>query len=328
MSDINWNGIKDFLLSKTGVCYYNSSRTQLITKCFNCERLYSKNKGHLYLKLDDKFPVFHCFKCETSGTVKTLISEYNGSPIEFVPVDLKLKSPSRRKFSTRKKVHVITPELDNDKYRLKYDYIKNRLNVDLNTQPIPRIVFSIKEFIEKNNIELTDWCVNDLDKYEDKFIGFITNNNNKIILRNCDSNDEFRYVKLSITQNPDYYGIINNVHDDVNSVVMCEGVFDVLLSSTHEDVSFKLKNKNICGWAAVLGNNYANAVDMVLNDCGLPRANIIILSDSNIRESRYGFLKRNPRVASIEVYWNRFGSDFGENPISLIKSNRLRRRRL
>ena len=95
----------------------------------------------------------------------------------------------------------------------------------------------------------------------------------------------------------------------------------------HVGIREKFSNKNVVAWAAVLGNNYYNTIDYVLDDYMLPRANIIILSDSNIKESRYQFLRRNPRVVDLEIYWNKFGSDFGEHPVELIKSHSLVRRR-
>ena len=326
---IYWDKVQQFIKKVCGVCYYNAGKTELICRCYNCERLYSKNKGHLYLKVNDEYPVFHCFKCETDGSIIKLIKEYGGKVGQFADGPIVIKH-NKKRFNTRltSKTKVINPELSESKYTLKSDYVKSRLGYTIDLNDIPGLVFSVKDFIKINKVELSDWHKRNLDLYDKQFVGFTTSGNNKLILRNCDQTSKLRYAKLSITGSPDYYGVQEHgIYDRINTIVLCEGIFDVLLSHKYEHIREKFSNKNVVAWAAVLGNNYYNTIDYVLDDYMLPRANIIILSDSNIKESRYQFLRRNPRVVDLEIYWNKFGSDFGEHPVELIKSHSLVRRR-
>jgi len=98
---------------------------------------------------------------------------------------------------------------------------------------------------------------------------------------------------------------------------LSEGVFDLLTALNSEDLLF-LKNKSLF-WAAILGSGYTNMIDTILNYCKVVEADIVILSDTDKTFDYYKNIKYNPRVRSLNIFWNKDSKDFGELPIRIIQ---------
>jgi len=321
---VNWELLKEFLKSKTGVAKFNSGRTELICRCFNCEidsENIKRNHGHLYIKADETYLVFNCFKCETSGSLAKLIRELDGRPSDFIDKEL-----LNRKFvgsgKARKTVlnqDRIIPKFISEKFSTKLVYLRGRLGSDYILENIPRLVLDIKDFFEKNRIALNSYDRNLMDRFQTSFVGFVTSRGLKLILRNCDNTSNFRYHKINLNSDGsghnDFYGLaVNNIISGTNNIVLCEGIFDLFVGK--ECTRLKdIKDKS-CYWAAVLGNNYQNQVDFVLDHCCLPFSDLTILSDDNIKESKYLWLSKNVRVGRMDIVWNDSGKDFGSHPIN------------
>lgn len=328
---IDYFSLETMLKSKTGLAYYNSSRTELICRCPFCEANSNKRHGHLYIQVasGDTIPLWHCFKCQegdsNSGTIIKLIRKLGEDPRNYMTPDMISNANSRQLRYTYYKKNFgvktyIIPELKEHLYKEKCIYLHGRFGFDVNLGLIPGLILNIREFIQNNNIDLGNKS-HLLDYYEGNFVGFISNRGTTLTLRNIDSSSPFRYNKLFLTPTgyfKDFYGIKTGAIKDKNAIVLCEGIFDLLVAINSSELQ-DIKKKS-CYWAAILGNKFENVISSVLDICKLTAAHFVILSDSNKKKDKgYSFFSKNPSVLSLDVYYNRMGSDFGKLPINLVK---------
>ena len=92
---INWSLLKDELEIKTGLSYYDSRKTELICKCPKCEIGSKKNKGHLYIQINDSAPVFNCFKCGFKGNILTLLKFLSIQKENIIQGEISFRSTNR-----------------------------------------------------------------------------------------------------------------------------------------------------------------------------------------------------------------------------------------
>jgi hypothetical protein len=326
---INWEHLRDELQVKTGVAYYDSRKTELICRCPKCEKDSQKNKGHLYIRVDDESPVFNCFKCGFKGNIMTLIKFLSLNKDDIIQGDIpfsyiKSISDNRSAFLSDK---FFFERIDDciDNYRLKVQYLKQRIGYNLNLELIPNLVLGVKNFIRINNINVKHINTEFLEFLDRNFVGFVCNRETMMILRNTDYQSDFRFYTLKLRDTSsffkDFYGLRTNHYDEekINTIVLCEGIFDVLVSyfSNHFD---DLKEESFF-WACALNNSYDNTAISVLDFCKLTRANFVILSDMDVKEHRYSSLSKKPYINNLTIYWNKAGKDFGKLPIEKIKTS-------
>lgn len=319
----------ELLKTKTPLVYLNGNNTEIICKCWKCSDLLSKSThGHLYIGIDT--PVFNCYKCNYKGIVKNLILSFGADPEEYLEKDGLIldKKQIRLRTAFFDKINnqiQHKEETEINKFIDKMEYLKIRLGSELNFKYIKNCIFNIKKFIEINNIELSESDSKLLDLYSKNYIGFMTNRRTSLILRSISKNDFIRHKKLSIISNnqqylKDFYGIkINEITSDINTIVLCEGIFD-LLAGLHSTELENIRNSSVY-WAAVLGKGFYNSIHSILNYLQIPCANIIILSDKDVLSKQYTFIKKHPMVRNLELYYNKLNKDFGEisKGIELIK---------
>ena len=329
------SSFKEFLKEKTGKSYFDSGNNNIITFCPWCEkdRFFSNAKGHCTISVHD--PIFNCFKCESGhGIVTKLIKKLGESPDKFL-IDTNFKTYKKTNKIKNYEIPEIKLEEDkeNSKYILKSLYIQSRIGTEANLSKIPNLVFDIKKFINDNHVKLSPSHVNLVDYFEENFVGFVTNMGSLLVLRNIDSSSDFRYFNIHINQKSflkDFYGITTNKIQKDNTIVLCEGIFDLLVGMNDYSM-LELKNKS-CLWASVLTSKYNNVILSVLNYCKLPKANFVILVDNVYNSNDEPIykdellkdienVKRNISVSSLQIYSNKYGKDFGSKPIAPVKSS-------
>lgn len=326
---MDYEKIRKVLEDKTGLAKFNASRSNIIMYCPWCEKDSKKNHGHLYLECatGNQMPVFHCFKCEdknpSKGTLLKLLRVLGISPNEYIPTDiLKSKGINRRSDYYNKElrnIKVLVKKQNLDNYKLKRQYLHSRLGFDYDLERIPRLILNIREFIRENKIDLGE-RKKFLEYYERSFVGFLSDYGSILILRNIDNNSSFRYVKIPLSNNKnffkDMYSIkIRNPRETNNTIILCEGVFDLLVAINSVELQ-NLKNMS-CLCAAVLGCGYKKIIPTSLDACKLTAANFVILSDIDKNENYYYKFKQDPSVLNVNIYWNKYGDDFGKLPIRL-----------
>jgi len=293
----------------------------IIIKCPYCESDSDKNHHHCYISLE--IPIFHCFRAscpKKSGNLSVLIRKIIGNDIseQFIDSDIIIKS---KKLKQEKKIlapkEIYTPNLDEDKFKLKSLYIKKRLgfqNIDLKS--IKGLIFDINNFIEVNKNFIKDENVFKWKDYlNSNFVGFLTENHTLVIFRNIDSKSPFKHFKLELQKISfiDYYKI-EGCNSNSNHVVLAEGVFDILSESVFNILNIKNQVKL---YASALSSSYPSLLKSIVLNEKIYRVDVSILSDADVKLSYYEKLKKyNSHVInSLSVYYNKGGKDFNEYPI-------------
>ena len=329
------SSFKDFLKEKTGKAYFDSGNNNIITFCPWCEtdRFFTNAKGHCTISVHD--PIFNCFKCQQGhGIVTKLIKKLGEMPNKFL-LDVNFKLNTRTSRIKNYEIPEIKLEEDkeNSKYILKTLYLQSRIGIDTDLSKIPNLVFDIKKFINDNNIKLIPTHLNMLDYFEENFVGFVTNMGTLLILRNINNLSDFRYFNIHINNKTflkDFYAIKTNKIKEENTIVLCEGIFDLLVGINDYSM-LELKNKS-CLWASVLTSKYNSCILSVLNYCKIPKTNVVILVDKSYNKSGdpiynkqllndINNVKQNISVSSLQIYSNKCGKDFGNKPIIPVKSS-------
>jgi len=332
---IFWDKLKKALNDKLGLSYWVKVNNQLVCRCPYCELKSTKNHGHLYIYKNEEgeVPTFHCFRCGDDGnghgTLFELLDDLKLDYHEFIDNDIhdyvypKFKSGGIKKYNP---IHIpvsIYGKLDEDKYNSKKLYLQGRLGFNIDFKKIPNLVFDIKSIINTYPLKDPTYFLEEksflLDIYEKYYVGFLSNMNTILSLRNTDHKSKYRYSKIYFKTDieKDFYGIFINKPNINNTIVLSEGVFDLLTALNSEDLLF-LKNKSLF-WAAILGSGYTNMIDTILNYCKVVEADIVILSDTDKTFDYYKNIKYNPRVRSLNIFWNKDSKDFGELPIRIIQ---------
>ena len=174
---------------------------------------------------------------------------------------------------------------------IKRIYICKRLGVDLSFEELmkDKVIFSIKELLYRNYVRKmtrSPQIMNLLDAY---FVGFLTNNNGSLILRNMVAGKmdlpksiSDRYIKYSIIQGaPSGYYIIptqSNIYGHID-IHMAEGTFDIL------SVFYNLRGTNRINniYGSIGGNSYASMIEYFLGDVGLIDVTFHIYIDNDIK---------------------------------------------
>lgn len=193
---------------------------------------------------------------------------------------------------------------------LKRSYINNRLGLDLSFEELEKdkVIFSLKDFLIKNYIHQVTrdiQIIDDIDKY---FVGFLTNTNGTIILRNL-FKDEIqmspsinqRYIKYSVVQgSPGGYYVIPTSCNIIQQlqIHIGEGTFDIL------SVFYNLRNANRINniYACIGGNSYENIIQYFLCTMGIIDPIIHIYIDNDIKPFVLPQIKKIISPLNIDIY--------------------------
>jgi hypothetical protein len=319
--------VKSFLKSKCGYAEYNSNKSELVTFCPKCEReRFNKKykKGHLYIST--QIPVFNCFKCSNSGSLIKLFKQHD-SDIKILLPDLEINLEVKNNtYKLDRELNSLelqyTPSNDiidlsqYERFSEKIKYLENRMGTnDINNIIMPNLVLDIKDFLNKNNIQIDKEKLKMIDYLQDKFVGFLSMKKSLVICRNIEENSNFRYYTLHLgkhTYFKDFYGIRNSeiMDTSINTIVLAEGIFDILKTINNDKFDY-LKN-NSCLWASCLTNRFEITLKSCLDYCKITKCNLIVLSDNDVKSYIYKKLSKHPMINNISVMWNTEGKDFGE----------------
>lgn len=236
------------LLQTLPVCKPNSAKTNWTVRCPYCgDSTKHRNEGHLsiLINLDSDQPMlFRCFRCNETGLVSSDLLEDlglcpNGEMRE------NLRKGFRRTLNTdyfnQKPMHYKVPEYPNQAiYLEKLKYISDRLDLPLDTQWAKgnKVLLGLYPFLEENKIyRIQGVSPTMMEILNQHFVGFLSSNNNRIILRNIhpDQIPQMRYYKMILNQNNisknTFYAIpsgIDLMYTHPVHVHIAEGTFDIL----------------------------------------------------------------------------------------------------
>lgn len=296
----------------------------IVCRCCWCEMNTEKKHYHLWISLDA--PIFHCFYagCEQSGTISKLVKHISGvdSSDNFVSKE-KIKENINKRISFDKNVDIFDvtlPDLKEHLFSHKVRYLKRRLKFsNINIKSINGLIFDVNEFININNISVDPTLFRIRDFLQSNFIGFVTQHNSLVILRNIDPTSSFRHFKMSIHPSKflDYYKLSGSMKNSTR-VILAEGIFDIY--TEHIFDTLNLKNTS-CLYASGLSTSYQALLKSIAYYENIFRMDVHILSDSNVQLDYYKKIKRynSHLIEKLTVYYNRMGKDFNDSPIVVEK---------
>lgn len=318
MIGIFYDQFVDFLRSYLGDPVRVKSRN-IICRCPWCE--VSSNKKHYHLNISTEAPIFHCFYagCNKSGTISTLIKKIIGKDTSENYIDfskVKELSKSNINLETSKILpSVCIPKFEPDQFPYKSLYVKSRLKFsNISLSSIKGLVFDINKFFQMNESLISDPQSLRLKQFfHENFVGFLTENNSILILRNINSRSKFRYSKIKLfpTMFFDYYKLNGNCNN--NHIILGEGIFDIFAEHIFNSLGLKDSARL---YATALSTSYGELIRSIVYHEQIFRVDVSILSDSDVKIYYYQKLKRSsPCIRKMDVYYNKRGKDFNDTPV-------------
>ena len=202
------------------------------------------------------------------------------------------------------------PIMDSELNEIKRIYISKRIGVNLSYEELvnDKVIFSLKDLLYRNYVKKATRAPQIIDLLDTYFVGFLTNNNGSVILRNMVAGKidlpesiSDRYIKYSIIQGaPSGYYIIptqSNVFGHID-IHMAEGTFDIL------SVFYNLRGANRINniYGSIGGNSYASMIEYFLADLGLVDVCFHIYIDNDIKPHVLPEIQRLLRPLDIESH--------------------------
>jgi hypothetical protein len=257
--------------------------------CDDASRPKSSNHGHLYLS--EEFPVFHCFRCGTSGTLVSLLI-YTGFDdyeiikfisqfinINFIKDHYKLtkRITQEQQKILRKRIFQLNYEFKShyrNYYKIFIDYIYNRTG----TYNFLNYLISPKLINQKS------LCVN------------FTNFNGSNVLVNYINDEKKRYQINKQIQDNYYY--FQSEDFESNSIVICEGPFDIINMDLYSHV-FNSYNSVLY---SINGKNYYSFIeDLIIRELLIGEYVINIIFDNDFKNKE----KYIKRIVYLTKFYNR-----------------------
>ena len=320
MIGIYTNEFITFLNDYCGEDTVKIKSSNIIIPCPWCE--YRMNKKHYHLWISTEIPVFNCFNsgCPMkSGIVPQLVKKIKGVDISDKFIDRSLlKEKKLKKAPIGKLKDIFVPEIDEDRFKLKSFFIKKRLgfnNTDIRS--IKGLFFDINKFIDgnMNKIQFDNRVFRLRDYLHSNFVGFISDRKCVVVLRNIDSDSNFKHVKIKLQDDvfPDYYKL-NGGNPKSNNIILSEGPFDILSEYVFNSLDLKCNTKL---YASSFSAHYQSLIKSIVYNEGIYQPSITILSDRDVNLKYYKNLKFYNKhiINNLTVYYNRGGKDFNVFPI-------------
>jgi len=307
---------------KDNLGYAKVSSKNIITKCPWCE--YKKEKKHYHLYIALEAPIFHCWqaRCEQSGFLSKLTSHIDGRDRseQFVDKNL-IKEPVHKKLVNplKEKKPLKLPEVNTNQFKMKTMYMKYRLGFDVDIRSLNKLVFDVREFVNMNDIKLDEKSQGLMDFLQNNFVGFLSEHESLLVLRNIDPNSSFRYYKFDLNECDylDYYKIQGPAFNS-NTVVISEGIFDIFVEQVFNTLKIR---ENIKLYSASLSGSFSSLLKSLVFYEQLYRLNVVVLSHRDVDTSVYKKLKKfdSHIIDTLSVYYNSTGKDFASFPVTPVK---------
>ncbi len=314
---------------------------EILMRCRYCPDSRDPKSAHMYVSIPSEGDPskYNCFKCRAKGVVtheKLIQWGLYNEPDVLVGISLYnkniMKLDKNKKYRD-KEVYILNNNFisQNKLSEVKLKYINNRLGTNLTYDDLisKKIILNIEDLLVSNNINKYTRDVNIMNQLNNSFIGFITQDNAFINMRNLtpgkvDKSIDTRYVNYNIFGKYDntqkYYTLPTNI-DLLNpnriKIHISEGPFDIL------SVYYNLRrDDNNCIYSSILGNSYMNICKHFINNMKLINIEIHIYIDNDVNDYIIKELRDMLYVFQIPFYLHRNvypgEKDFGV-PISRIE---------
>ena len=303
-----------------------SGNTEVTINCPLCAQEGNPDKGHhmyISLGLNGKPPMFNCFRrTGHSGLLTKHVLEQFSANSKWIDPQIfneiekhNTAAYISREISSINKVNFDINDMvsNSDVILTKIAYINNRLATNLTYQDLIscKVVLNLYEFLNHNNIKqltMHRYITDSLDRF---FIGFLTNTNTTLIMRNILNRNpdpknkilSMRYMKYKVLPNvssdTSYY-IIPSTCDTYKTIdiYIAEGPFDIL------SIFYNLQHGNRQNkiYAAVGSKSYLNLIEYFFTHLGLINVRFHIYIDSGIEQSILNEIAKRIKPIGIEIW--------------------------
>ena len=299
------NNLEIINFLKSGSNVYQETGGEIIIHCPYCDdalRPNAKSHGHLYISTNS--PVFHCFRCETSGHLGTLLRDLGFSNLDVLKElgsskFLRIQEKSviqKKKTDVRKLVESKNKNFfsgDSNNYLTFEKYIHGRLGVcDINKYLIT------PEIINKK------LCAS-----------FYNQIGNFVTARILNPTANFRYIRNKDVSEDYYFQEMD--FDRYTEIVITEGVFDAIKLYRFSGIF----PKDRTFYLSILGKNYGKAVNYLISNhlmFGKYKINLVFDNDNKWMKGAVctcrKISKRLNSAVEIYGYHPNFGNDACECP--------------
>lgn len=235
---------------KSSAAVFQDNGNEYITHCPYCDdalRPNARAHGHLYISKTN--PVFHCFRCETSGHLGTLLRD-----LGFTDEDV-LKELGISKFLNVHESSVIKKKKDTS----VEEFIANRnhrfaVGDRANYIKFRKYIFKrIGNYCDFNKYLITPEIIN-----RQLCASFYNCGGNFVTARILEPTNNYRYIRNKGVSELYYFQDLD--FDKYKNIVVTEGVFDCIKLYRFSD-HFP---KNETFYVAILGKNYPKTINWIL----------------------------------------------------------------
>lgn len=282
-------------------------------------------KGHLYISKDSSIPVAHCFFCNGSKSIRSLIYLLTSDRkiADAVLCQEEMDAAQKKAAIVKKKTNVQrfeVPTIDTGSFLAKRVYMKKRANFLWKPEHMPNLIFDFEKFFADNH--LTDVAISQLgplglDLMQRKFIAFLSRCHSMLYCRCIDDNEYYKFRKIQI-QNSDFdfldYVSFPGGNPNGNLLVLSEGTFDIMGEYVTDSLGLKKKARL---FAAGQSYSYDSLLKSVCTNEAVFKPDVVILSDTDKHVRWYSKFLRNRKhvMNSCRIYYNKNQKDFGKYPI-------------
>jgi len=282
-----------------------SGGKEVLMRCRYCEDSRDPKSAHMYVSIpqsDDSVSLFNCYKCPASGVVThSKLIEWGlyldtNLLIEVSKYNKKTLALDKNKMLRDSAVYRLDNSFisDNKLSQVKLKYINNRLGINLSYNDLleKKIILNLYDLLKTNNIQKLSRNSNIVDQLNESFIGFITQDNAFVNMRNLTPGKvhksiDKRYINYNIFNKMDntqrYYTIPTSI-DLTNPkrirLNISEGPFDIL------SVFYNLRNQesyhNI--YSSILGSSYLAICRHFINVMKLINLEVHVYIDNDIKD--------------------------------------------
>ena len=313
---------------------------EIVVRCKECGDSNDVKHAHMYLKVPlspTDVSLYHCKKCNASGVVnEEFLRKYGcNDPQILIEYSQNLQaiynSPNRLIHFQHHSIYSINNRFISNRIDTmnKLGYINSRIGSNFTLQDLLRlkIFLNLSDVINDNKLQCTR-SPNIIDALDKHYIGFITYNNSRAIMRKITDDYvkdlNYRYINYNLISDIDdgvnYYVIPSQASlDSCVNIHIAEGVFDIL------SIFYNLNKCNTINniYVASGGKSYLQALRQILEYSGLIFYNIHIYPDKDVypQELNRIFLKHVRKLpCRVHVHRNTFNDekDFGV-PINRIR---------
>ncbi len=310
-----FEALKEYLM-QSGVRFkLASGGREIVKRCHICGDSRDPTDAHMYIGLrNDGKICYNCFKCNAGGYVdgKFLrdIGCYNPDIAQLCQTNNEINSNNYNGRIYKK--NLIIPDSNDDFSLKKLEYLKKRTGVEFNNRGASsfKTILNLMDFLNINNIAKYTRNVNLMDPLSKFFIGFLSTDNNYVILRRLIPEGKLpkyideRYLVYNIFNSKTglkFYTIPTriNVLEPVE-VHIAEGVFDIL--SIYLNVS-PIGTNGIYG--AVCGKSYSSLIQHIISTYGITGFDLHIYADNDVSNDKILRSLNYTNIYGIRVFIHR-----------------------